>query len=172
MKTPTISAILLLTVTLVTGCGTYREYSCSVTGERSIDEPNHNVHLSVVRIVQSGSIYAFPEDLNGADAFELRFTGKTNQVTLDSVSGSYQYKKRSFRPLDLRYCTSSNAVFAPKADSLRNEHLKSGPYHLSFTYALDGQHYTGEFYVDYILKYTTRWWFFWQLRGIGDGSGS
>jgi hypothetical protein len=167
MKTTTSSILLAVIATLAAGCGTIRVYDCSVDGNRVIQRERYEVKLSVVRIVQQGNTFSFPEDLVGADGFLFTFVGTTNDVKLDSIIGSYQYKKKRMQPLELRYSTSSNAALVvPDQQKYQFGHLQAGPYSLEIKNTIDGQAETNDFRIDYKVNYKTKWVFWWDLIGI------
>jgi hypothetical protein len=148
---------------LLTGCTIDRLRICSAEGNRVIEQQTHSVHLSLVRPVHYGNVYAFPEDLTVASKFAFSFIGKTNQITVVHVSGNYQYKNRPIQPLELTYSTSSNAVFQPKPDCIENGWLRSGQYNINIFYTVNGQNFTGNFQVYYKVKTKIRWIFFWDF---------
>ena len=166
MKTAILITSLTSIIILITGCSADRYYTVSLTGDRIIVQPTYKVEASVVRIVHYGNTFSFPEDLNGANAFMFYFTGITNEVKIGIAGGTYHYKNKPEKPLELSYSTSNRVVFIPKPDEIESEHLKSGLYRLTIKYAMDAQECTNNFQIDYTLKYKTKWVFWWDLIGI------
>jgi hypothetical protein len=166
MKIPKLVTCLTLVIALMTGCSTYRVFTCSVSGDRVIMQPTYEVKASVVRIVHYGNTFAFPEDLNGANAFMFDFIGITNEVRLGASSGTYQYDGKQEKSLDLPYLSSNRAVFIPKPDEIQSERLKSGLYKLTIQSTIDTQKNTNNFQIEYKIKYKIKWVFFWDLIGV------
>jgi hypothetical protein len=160
---------LIVLMVMLGGCFTEQVYNGTYTGNSLITQPDYSVNVRLARIVHYNDVVALPEDSIWAEVFVLYFKGTTNSVTLDAISGNYQFKSRSVKPLTVKYQTASNAAFAAQSDDMKDGHLKPGPYTLNFVYTLDGQSYSINFHIKYDKTHKTKFWFFWDMRHVGDG---